>query len=205
MVTVNNGDGDGQFEPGEIVEIYSDSPGDSREFVGWTITSGNVELEDASERFTSFGMPDEDVVVTAVYKENHTHQLTLVPAKEPTCTEDGNKEYYVCNGCEKWFEDEEGTVEILDKDSVIIPAKGHNYEDGACTVCGELDPKYSIGDVDMDGTVTIKDATLIQMYVSKVKFDSVFSKALADVNRDNKITVYDATLIQVAIAKRESE
>lgn len=205
LVTVNNGSGDGQFEPGEIVEIYSDSPGASREFVGWTVTSGNVELEDASERFTSFVMPDEDVVVTAVYKENHIHELTLVPAKEPTCTEDGNKEYYVCNGCEKWFEDEEGTVEILDKDSVIIPTKGHNYEDGACTVCGELDPKYSIGDVDMDGTVTIKDATLIQMYVSKVKFDSVFSKALADVNRDKKITVYDATLIQVDVAKRGNE
>ena len=57
----------------------------------------------------------------------------------------------------------------------------------------------------MDGTVTIKDATLIQMYVSKVKFDSVFSKALADVNRDNKITVYDATLIQVGVAKRGNE
>ncbi len=70
IVTINNGDGDGQFEPGEIVEIYSDFPESSKHFTGWTVTSGNVEFEDASKRFTSFVMPDEDVVVTANYEEH---------------------------------------------------------------------------------------------------------------------------------------
>lgn len=42
---------------------------------------------------------------------------------------DGNKAYYICDGCDKWFEDAEGTSEITDKTSVIIPAAGHTLSD----------------------------------------------------------------------------
>ena len=52
------------------------------------------------------------------------HSLTLVPYKAPTATEDGNKAYYVCEECGKWFEDVTGNVEITDHNSVIIPATG---------------------------------------------------------------------------------
>ncbi|MCI7181941.1 MAG: hypothetical protein SOY12_05515 [Schaedlerella sp.] len=38
----------------------------------------------------------------------HTHNLTLVPAKDSTCTEAGNKAYYTCDGCDKWIEDATG-------------------------------------------------------------------------------------------------
>ena len=53
------------------------------------------------------------------------HTLTLVPAKDSTCTEAGNKAYYTCDGCDKWFEDATGAVEITDHSSVVIPAQGH--------------------------------------------------------------------------------
>ena len=56
----------------------------------------------------------------------HTHNLTLVPAKAPTCTEKGNTAYYTCDGCDKWFEDETGASEITDKTSVILAATGHS-------------------------------------------------------------------------------
>ena len=62
-------------------------------------------------------------------KKLHIHKLTLVPAKDATCTEEGNKAYYICDGCDKWFEDAEGTSEITDKTSVIIPASGHTLSD----------------------------------------------------------------------------
>ena len=55
----------------------------------------------------------------------HTHHLTLVPAKAATCTTAGNSAYYTCDGCDKWFEDATGSVEITDKTSVKIPAPGH--------------------------------------------------------------------------------
>ena len=59
----------------------------------------------------------------------HTHNLTLVPAKAPTCTEKGNTAYYTCDGCDKWFEDATGASEITDKTSVILAATGHSASD----------------------------------------------------------------------------
>lgn len=55
----------------------------------------------------------------------HTHNLTLVFANAATCTKNGNKAYYACDGCDMWFEDANGSIEIADKTSVIIPATGH--------------------------------------------------------------------------------
>ena len=57
--------------------------------------------------------------------EEHTHNLTLVAAKAATCTTAGNSAYYTCDGCDKWFADATGSVEITDKTSVKIPAPGH--------------------------------------------------------------------------------
>ena len=59
----------------------------------------------------------------------HTHKLTLVPAKAPTCTEKGNTAYYTCDGCDKWFEDATGASEITNKTSVILAATGHSASD----------------------------------------------------------------------------
>jgi len=70
----------------------------------------------------------DGTVVTYYYKnknEEHTHNLTLVAAKAATCTTAGNSAYYTCDGCDKWFADATGSVEITDKTSVKIPASGH--------------------------------------------------------------------------------
>ena len=70
----------------------------------------------------------DGTVVTYYYKnrnEEHTHNLTLVAAKAATCTTAGNSAYYTCDGCDKWFADATGLVEITDKTSVKIPALGH--------------------------------------------------------------------------------
>ena len=49
----------------------------------------------------------------------------MVAAKAATCTTAGNSAYYTCDGCDKWFADATGSVEITDKTSVKIPAPGH--------------------------------------------------------------------------------
>jgi len=62
----------------------------------------------------------------------HIHTLTLVPAKDATCTAPGNTAYYVCDGndgCRKWFSDEVGTQEITDHASVEIAMVDHSYDD----------------------------------------------------------------------------
>ncbi|MGN1373011.1 MAG: transglutaminase domain-containing protein [Candidatus Coproplasma sp.] len=51
------------------------------------------------------------------------HTLEHVEAKEATCTEDGNVEYWYCTGCNKVYSDSTATTEIK---SVVIKATGHN-------------------------------------------------------------------------------
>lgn len=58
---------------------------------------------------------------------DHVHELKHVERVEKTCQTDGNIEHYACStiGCGKYFEDAEGTTEIV---KVVIPA-GHEYGD----------------------------------------------------------------------------
>ena len=56
------------------------------------------------------------------------------------------------------------------------------------------------GDVNLDGKVTIDDATMIQQYLAKlIDFDDAQKKA-ADANADGEITIDDTTAIQLYLA-----
>ena len=81
------------------------------------------------------------------------HKLTKTAAKAATCTEPGNKEYYTCGTCGKFFSDKDGKTEIA-KDSWVIKALGHkltqtpavtptcaaggNNEYWTCSVCHKV-------------------------------------------------------------------
>ena len=71
----------------------------------------------------------------------HEHTLTKVEAKQATCTEDGNVEYWFCEECGQYFSDEYGTSPIT-KEQTIVKATGHKFENGTCSVCGAEDPDY---------------------------------------------------------------
>ena len=92
-----------------------------------------------SETITVSGSENTTVTISATFTVQH--QLEKVAAKAPTCTEVGNKEYFVCKVCGKYF-DIDGKTEIT-QESTVIPATGHSYgepewswsEDGkTCTV-----------------------------------------------------------------------
>ncbi len=56
--------------------------------------------------------------------------------------------------------------------------------------------KVLIGDVDLDGRVSIKDSTLLQKYIVEYVGFNASQKLAADCDFDGKISVRDATLIQ---------
>lgn len=68
-------------------------------------------------------------------------------------------------------------------------------------ICTSAKTAYKIGDVDTDKTVTISDATAIQLFVADLYPFSNVSKKLADVDNDNSVTVMDSTMIQMFLAK----
>ena len=54
-----------------------------------------------------------------VFKWQHQHQLTHVPAKAPTTSEAGNIEYWYCAACGRYFADSTSAKEITKADTVI--------------------------------------------------------------------------------------
>ncbi|MFQ9801768.1 MAG: hypothetical protein ACLR23_25960 [Clostridia bacterium] len=68
--------------------------------------------------------------------------MTKVEAKQATCTEDGNVEYWFCEECDQYFSDENGTS-LITEEQTIIKATGHKFENGTCSVCGDADLSIS--------------------------------------------------------------
>ena len=66
------------------------------------------------------------------------------------------------------------------------------------------DSKGILGDVNGDGKVNIKDATMIQKAVAKIIDFTDAEKLRADVNADGKNNIKDATVIQKFVAKIET-
>lgn len=68
------------------------------------------------------------------------------------------------------------------------------------TTTSSPEPSFSLGDVNMDGKINIRDATTIQKFIAKMIELSEDSIALADFDQNGKVNVKDATAIQKHIA-----
>ena len=74
--------------------------------------------------------------------EANGHTMTPVAAKAATCLEDGNKAYYECSACNKYFKDNEGEFQTT-VEEMTISALGHDFgewdqtTDPTCTAAGE--------------------------------------------------------------------
>ena len=119
--------------------------------------------------------------------KTHKHSLTKTEAKAATASKDGNKEYWTCTDCGKYFSDAAGTKEIPEK-SWIIPAhklvkteakaatatKPGNKEYWTCSGC----KKYFS---DAAGTKEIKkDSWVIPAEGSKSKTPAAKGKTISN-------------------------
>ena len=109
----------------------------------------------------------------------HTHNLTKVTGTPATCTEAGTKDYWMCAGCNKIFEDEHGNTVITD---INIPAKGHSYSSvwssdvddhwKICTECKAIvvdkeAHKWNEGEITTPATTTSKGVKTFTCEVCK--------------------------------------
>ena len=68
--------------------------------------------------------------------KNHTHTLHKVEMVPATCTAEGVKEYYACDGCSDKFRDAEGNNKIPESEAMELPALKHDLQNGRCQLCG---------------------------------------------------------------------
>ena len=71
----------------------------------------------------------------------HKHDLQHFATIIPTCTKDGNIEYWYCEDCGKYFSDPAATKEIS-KAETVTAAKGHTYQDHVCTKCDAVEGDF---------------------------------------------------------------
>jgi len=104
---------------------------------------------------------------------SHTHKLTSYAAKSATCTAAGNKAYWYCSGCGKYFSDANGKTEIS-AGSVTVAAAGHSYKwvtdkeatatqagskHEECTVCGAKRNENTV--IPAEGNTTESTASTV--------------------------------------------
>ena len=82
----------------------------------------------------------DDAELTVGNQIAHTHDLVKTEEKAATCTEDGNKAYWICNNCKKLFADENSTTETT-LEQVTLKATGHTLthapaKEATCTADG---------------------------------------------------------------------
>ena len=76
-------------------------------------------LSDDTNPETAKAVEQAETVISA------SHKLTKVEAKAATCTEDGNKEYWTCEHCKKYFLSDDTnpeTAKAVEQSETIIPA-----------------------------------------------------------------------------------
>ena len=128
-------------------------------------------------------------------KLGHLHKLHLeyVKGKEATCTEDGNKAYYICSEDKKCFADEKAEKELSQSD-IVIKASGHEYGDPVYT--------WSQDNTTCTATITCKKCKDVKEK-EEVKTTSKVTKQQSE--KQAEITTYTATFTNKAFATQTKE
>ena len=170
---------------GEILKKQEIIKATGHKWSAWEVTKEASETEEGSRRRVCENDATH-VEIEAIPVLAHVHKLTKTEAQKASCTEDGNKEYYICSGCKKLFADADAVKEI-NKEDTVIKATGHKAEkiagkeatcteDGLtegskCSICGEILEKQEVikatGHKADNGTITVKpteDKTGVKTY-----------------------------------------
>ena len=100
----------------------------------WKKVSDPTETTEGSQKRACSRCGEEETRIIPV--TGHEHGLSKVEAAAPTCTEDGNIEYWICDRgdspCRRYFADEDGNTEINIEDTVV-KATGHAWGEWTVT------------------------------------------------------------------------
>ena len=144
--------------------------------------SGNVTAKKAGKATITVKTENGNFMDTCEVTVMHGN-MTYTAANAPTCTADGNIEYWTCESCGQYFSDVNGTTEIQLEDTVVT-ALGHSYkevkwnwmDDGNCTatlICAN-DKSHSITSKAVVSSIVKVPATCTNMGVTQYKATVVF-------------------------------
>lgn len=95
-------------------------------------TTGKTTMDMSGTQYRCVVKNSIDEVTSDAALLTVKHNLVKAEYNAPTCTVNGNKEYWICENCGKYFSDANGDTEI-EKDSWIISAINHSWNDAVYT------------------------------------------------------------------------
>ncbi|MBR3235184.1 MAG: InlB B-repeat-containing protein, partial [Atopobiaceae bacterium] len=117
-----------------IQRTWTSIPALGHDWGRWTPIEGTNEEQRVCSRNASH------TETRTVRPESCRHgHLEHVLAKEPSCTEPGNNEYWACPDCHEWYLDETCTTAVSTVDEVQIPALSHELDDDSYDVITETE------------------------------------------------------------------
>ncbi|MGN0637276.1 MAG: hypothetical protein ACI4J0_02800 [Huintestinicola sp.] len=143
---------------------------------------------------------EEELIIPAA-----GHTEVIDPAVPATCTETGLTEGSHCSVCDDVIVAQE-----------VVPALGHNFEDGECTVCGEPDPGFvpeaDEGDIIVDNEDNVGGAGVdgeeLKNAVEITPEEQALIEAGEDLhiilnvqNADSTVSAEDKALIESALSE----
>lgn len=144
--------------------------------------SGNVTAKKAGKATITVKTEDGNFMDTCEVTVMHGN-MTYTAANAPTCTADGNTEYWTCESCGQYFSDVNGTTEIQLEDTVVT-ALGHSYkevkwnwmdnENCTATLICTNDKSHSITAKAVVSSIVKVPATCTNMGVTQYKATVVF-------------------------------
>lgn len=144
--------------------------------------SGNVTAKKAGKATITVKTENGNFMDTCEVTVMHGN-MTYTAANAPTCTADGNTEYWTCESCGQYFSDVNGTTEIQLEDTVVT-ALGHSYKEvkwnwmdnencTATLICAN-DKSHSITSKAVVSSIVKVPATCTNMGVTQYKATVVF-------------------------------
>jgi hypothetical protein len=144
----------------------------------------------------------ESTVVTTESKEPTTEStVATTESKEPTTestvatTESKEPTTESVDITSESSEEKQPTTEKLTTTPVVTETEEETTEATTAPI------EYTLGDVDADGRISVKDATYVQKSIIEMVTLSDVQKLAADVNGDDEININDVTKIQKYVAE----
>ncbi len=153
-------------------------------------------------RFEEYSDAAHSVYCTACDERIGAQKHMVFLKDTATCTEDGfSTDWCQYCGYETLTKDDAGN-ELR----IPVSAKGHKFENGACSVCGEADPdsvvepEYTPGDINGDGAVNSMDANLMKRILAGILTPTEEQILAGDFDNNGVINGMDSNVLVRVIA-----
>ncbi len=200
-LTVDGGEGTGNFVEGKVVSIVADEPQEGYKFAGWTLVTGSGTIANPSSNMTTFTMSNEGATVKANFEPIAALKVKDEYTDQGVKIEDGVIKGV---GALKSATDVnamfEYAVQIKNTSGTVVTGDAP-IGTGFTVVCNnETATVLVVGDVNSDAVINASDFVAVKAFAKNtLALEGVFATA-CDFDSDGNVGTADIIAISLELA-----